>query len=686
MINELYELSRAMEAAGIRGKVMAQNLSVLPNNRCFCVRLDQDHISSITEVPNEKKSEILKYGTTSGGAYPYVKLAPLYHVTDADIVKKINGLKKKPERISEYPYDEIRAWCTVNNWASNVKRSFKHTFDDVPKKLTETIGVSYEPLLSLIQATKVFSADSLHAALERYLFERLTNRVDVEMALTMLFNTGKEADKAGSIAFLFDSVVLYNSGLSTMTAGFSEEWNHHLLSIASRGASSTSELDAFGQPYTSTEEPMPEVKLGVGCNAKIRTMNPDVPCQARYKLGGSCSYPSSTATRRSLSAALSFIGDKENNLKTWMCISTGKAKEKEVPRDFLFVFPSELNSVPERFATFFSKPKDPKITFLAQAQSFLKQLYNHQALGTDSRAQSIHIFIIRRIDLDNTSGRMRVLLTRQTDPYELEHDSEEWTIGCSENLPKFPFGQPEVPFPLDSADILNRFWKQDGTPVTNQFKPVPKHHGLELLLEPSPQIKGDLQPLVQSGIALAAFLGRKTAKGDYSHPVFAKAKEQLALMGLLLYRANIRKETYMESYPYLYGQLLKASDELHLLYCKVVRDGSIPAQLAGGAMFLSATEAPVRTLNDLGQRMIPYLQWAKAYRSKTVKDDRRGLVAWLLNQYERLATQLYQAWIADNRFTDEEKAQLFLGYLAAFPKNKDDAVEEPITEEAECDE
>ena len=37
----------------------------------------------------------------------------------------------------------------------------------------------------------------------------------------------------------------------------------------------------------------------------------------------------------------------------------------------------------------------------------------------------------------------------------------------------------------------------------------------------------------------------------------------------------------MENLPYPYGQLLKAADELHELYCDVVRDGQKPQELVG---------------------------------------------------------------------------------------------------------
>lgn len=98
-------------------------------------------------------------------------------------------------------------------------------------------------------------------------------------------------------------------------------------------------------------------------------------------------------------------------------------------------------------------------------------------------------------------------------------------------------------------------------------------------------------------------------------------KGLLALTGLLLARNGIRKEHYMETLPYLYGQLLKAPDELHVLYCRAVRGGDIPPQLAGGALFQSAAEAPLRTLNLLSRRIMPYYVWAKSHRWKQSAEE-----------------------------------------------------------------
>ena len=126
----------------------------------------------------------------------------------------------------------------------------------------------------------------------------------------------------------------------------------------------------------------------------------------------------------------------------------------------------------------------------------------------------------------------------------------------------------------------------------------------------------------------------------------------------------------MEDYPYLYGQLLKVSDELHVLYCRVMRKGEVPMQLAGGSLYQAAGETPVRTLSLLAQRMNPYIIWAKSYRTKEVYEEKieSWRAGWLLDLYENIATKLYRVWSQEMHFNDAQKAQLFIGYLAAFPK------------------
>ena len=124
----------------------------------------------------------------------------------------------------------------------------------------------------------------------------------------------------------------------------------------------------------------------------------------------------------------------------------------------------------------------------------------------------------------------------------------------------------------------------------------------------------------------------------------------------------------MEQLPYLYGQLLKVSDELHVMYCNVVRDGNLPAQLIGSSVYQAAAEAPIRTLALLGERMTPYITWGKIYCTKEHSENGKESwkVRWLLSLYEKTATKLQSVWEEKRQFNDAEKAQFFIGYLAAF--------------------
>lgn len=129
----------------------------------------------------------------------------------------------------------------------------------------------------------------------------------------------------------------------------------------------------------------------------------------------------------------------------------------------------------------------------------------------------------------------------------------------------------------------------------------------------------------------------------------------------------------MQEFPYLFGQLLKVSDALHEIYCKIERDNNVPNVLAGSGLYVSGAEQPYKTLAVLGQRMNPYIAWAKRYRAKNIQ--KKGEESWragrYLSLYERIATQLYAAWGDQNRFNEEEKAQYFIGYLADFPAKEE---------------
>ena len=302
----------------------------------------------------------------------------------------------------------------------------------------------------------------------------------------------------------------------------------------------------------------------------------------------------------------------------------------------------------------------------------------HQSISDETAISRIQCFILRKID----KARTKVVYSRTTDPHELAQRAEIWHAGCVDNLPPSPLQSMHAPYPLEVADILNHVWKRDGTHTTDHFKPTPKLRGMTLFLDENVPVHQDLYMLVTNATAIAPYLAKNM--NTLPESVFWQARKHLALMGLILYRLGIRKEQYMSEYPYLYGQLLKVCDELHMLYCKIERKGSMPSQLVAGSLYQAAVDMPVRTLNLLCQRMMPYITWAKVYRTKGVQtpEVESWRAGWLLKIFESIASKLHNVWSTVTRLNDEEKALVFIGYMAAFQTEKI-AVEDKANDEEE---
>lgn len=371
-----------------------------------------------------------------------------------------------------------------------------------------------------------------------------------------------------------ESARLIEKGIPAVSEKFVTGLNQCLLKADSlqRDGNETNAIDAFGIPFQMVEEPMPSVKLAGGFDVTIRTMFKEQYCQTRYGKIENASYPISPFMRMELQAALEWISNAEQKNKNWMNIDRN---------EILFVYPSRMPQIQIAFVSAFGSPEDQSESFIERTEKFIQELRKS-------------------------------------------------------NLPKFPFGISKELDPLESSEVLNRFWKQNGEVATDRFKPIPHYHGLELLMEPALPITADLHILWGKIVTLGPFLGTLCAKRNFDHSIWKRVREILSMLGLFLYRENIRKEEYMENTPYLYGQLLKTADALHMLYCKVVRDGDFPQQFVGSSLFQNASEMPARTLTLFSQRMMPYYAWAKSYQCKGINEPEKESwrARWLYSQYE----------------------------------------------------
>lgn len=689
MINELYRLTVALDQADIATEHTHPKYKMIPKVTkkapCIHIILDNGQLYKIESIEMEQTAEIRKYGSNQG-TFPALNLAPLYRLTDEVEKRTISDLIEG--KTTNFNIQEIRRICRENNWGKKFGNKYRISMQDVPREMNglfQKTGTIFQPLQKLTGETEAFAeAENLHRELEHAAFAMLEQKKGISLALQILFYLGKPGKSVeedyGTLSVVMDCRALIQAGLSVATAAFTSMLNQKLLEAdaAARTVAVEKESDAFGYVFAPLEEPMPTVKLAAGFEVSLRTMFRGQPCQSRYGRIENATYPISKEMRFKLQSALAWISSAEHKGITW--ISTDKDEA-------LFAYPETLRknmysmvgfcrrqgTEEERAESETGDKIRKKAQFESVAEAFISELQKTKQADTDPMSERIQYFVLRKLD----KARTKVVYTYNTTPAEIEHSSERWSLGC-QNLPAFLFGKPATLFPLEVSDILNLIWRQDGKASSDKFKPIPRYYGIQLLFGAElPEIRRNLYVLMNNVINLAPYLGKAGfARNGYDGSqvvLLRQTQNTLALTGLLLYQLEIRKEKYMQEFPYLFGQLLKVSDALHEIYCKVMRDNDIPNTLAGSGLYVSGAEQPYKTLAVLGQRMNPYIAWAKRYCTGDIqkKGEESWRAGWYLSLYERIATQLYAAWGNQNRFNEEEKAQYFIGYLAAFPAKEE---------------
>jgi hypothetical protein len=543
----------------------------------------------------------------------------------------------------------------------------------------------------LIRLVKEFNTDedtsgkrkNFRLALERHIFEKLKKKDNIKTLLRLLLYAGDSKKQAGSdrgslsIFLDFDEYGQFSYPVSHEK---NMDWLNALLLSDDVKTGAGDRYDAFGEPYMDIDEKMPGVKLEGLAEVKLRSMFKDHLCQYRYGLIEGASYPICKENRTKIKGSLEWLSDPERKGKTW-----GLVDGKEM----VFAYPSVLPKVDIRITDWLGVANEATTSaqFEDLAGEVVKALYK---LITDKSSPMVQIFSIRKMD----KARSKIVFYRNYNAQRIIDSAEDWKKGCK-NIPAVSFSvwsneskKPErigseIPKPLQLAGSINKVWKMNGASAGETEK-IKYYQGLELLLEQnqSELARYLLSILTIHSTGLVLYLGNLLNRGEII-PWKLNNKNfvfLLPIFGLLLYRLGCFKEEYMENKPYLIGQIMKISDELHALYCKVVRKGEVPPQLVGNSLMSAALETPVQALAQLSQRLMPYLAWAKQYRTKGDPEN-SWKANWYLRLFEDNTTRIGQ--LEPIRFGDLEKAQVFIGYLAAFPKKQEDAGKQADNEKAE---
>ena len=716
MLNELYQLSLAIREAGINTDSWYPEYKTIPaiNTKAPCVRivLSGDKVASLESVSADMGKYIRKFGKgTSGGSFPAMNLSPLYRIEDTAVQKQLSALKGKFVRGKVEKLDAalIKGWCVYDNWKGrkfldNYRKCFIERTNEIKQLFSGSI--KYEPVLRLIEAIRYFEEPQvLHDAIKQKVFELLDKGIKSLLVLQILFDLEKDLEKRTNLSVILDESTLEDDRVSSVRECFTEGFNNALMQTIFE---EQTDIDAFGLPFTPSEEKMPEAERAGGFRAiRIRTVNQDKPFLKRYNREGNDTFPIGLTQRQQLKTALEWLGAEERKNLTWLKLNDtkryatqkgdgrkGNTSQSVGKNETLFVYPSKRVDSDISYTRQFDE-SDGETDFVTEAGIFKEHITKIKEVDFENYPDNIRFFILRKID--STSTRGKVVYTYCSTPDEIIFRSGEWRK-AADNLPDMEplIKRKRTPFPLGISGILNNVWKQDGELASDKYRPVSSYHGLHLFFNGSQSVwDADLHRLVENSLRLAVFsrmvlqMRKDESEGEDKNKQANRndIRDNVVFMGMLLYWLGIRKGDYVKEYPYLLGQMLKVSDSLHELYCHVVRkNDKLPPQLIGSSMYLMASEHPQKILDELGKRMRPYIAWAKTHRDACIidkkgegdKEERRGPKArYYLRVYEQLCNQLLMVETGQTGFNDQEKGLLFIGYLASFPKSehKEDTVD-----------
>jgi hypothetical protein len=682
MLNELYHLSKVLEDV-LPDQIYQwhEDLKPLPNasERKPCYRMLVDSDGSITGIEpraNERVASLRKWEPSNGNSFPGFNIQPLYRITDEASKKLIKKWRDGKENAN---LNLLNEWCggeNAKNWDEKFGKKMNKCLVDIPQELHShcaDIPADFGAVKEICERAVLLANDGFDKfflTLESTIWRSLQIGQNIKTLLPVLIREGSSTKRPekdrGSLSVFLDVPdwkeypVAHEKTIKCI--------NECLLRNASASGTTVrfAVKDAFGRSCVGEEGKLPEVKLPVIGRVKLRAMNSESPCQHRYGTIDARSYCIGADSRKLTKGALEWLKDESREGQTW-----GRADGKEL----LFAYPTIIPKAPIKLASCFGarKQDDTEARFAQYAEDVVTCL---KGISPSLKDVELRVFSLRKMD----KARTKVIFHRNYSAQRLADAAREWQQGCA-NIPTIQIKawgeekgsviltEPETPFPLQISDCLNRVWRQDGT-SGDEVNSIPRSRGIELLLDQSAssrQLPHLLAVALQNSKGLFLSLGNMLHRNEVLEFRGLNKHKQLmpVILGILLWKLGIGKESYMNDSPYLVGRMLKLADELHGLYCKEVRSGKLPPQLLGNALMAAALDSPTQALAQLALRIAPYLGWAR-----TNSTGSAGLARFFLKELGLLGSKLSNVTLF-TRLDDAARAQLLLGYVSTGSQTED---------------
>ncbi len=702
MIDDLIKVAEAMDRAGICGKDWHPKLKTMrqASKKAPCVRVWLDangHIKDVESLPGPVVEVLRKYEPDLGRSLPGFNVRPLYRVVKQDqecsrAAKEIEAaLKKGALNWSSYTSVENDFWAKTRD---GLAKCFGVICEELQQCCQGNLIVG-ETLDKLFRAVKKIDIETFQAEYcdaVRCKIEK--GELPVSLMCYFVTEEKKQKEDASSRVPVPTSSVYLDVADYDNYPVASQETMDRLNSLlwdapnderkpASGTSTAMSLPGAYGRDASGQDELFPPVTLPVLGGIKLRSQVAAIPAQSRYGYCESKTFSVGKESRKKAKRALEWMASREENREG---MTFGQAGDGEL----LFAYPKVLPKSQIPIAKMLGAQSDSnlhKLRFESLAKSVIEQL---KGSGGPATSAELEIFFLRKMD----KARTKVVYYRNITVASLEEASLAWQEGCR-NIPALDVRDwaemksdqahkaapvsvvPCTVFPVKIQSFLNAIWRRDGKRADTGKSKVSifcPADGLRLLLEnPCDALAAHmLEQFIQHAqgyfVSLCCSLGMHKVANVPDKTFYP------SILGLLLQKNGKRKDEYMNESAFWLGRFLRIADEIHRLYCEVVRNKQMPPELCGSALLIGMMEAPGTALSQLALRSAPYVKWA---RGGADKGDKGGLVGFWLKQWGGASERLHTLkW--PQRMTPDERAQVFLGYLSSIPKSGDFNADESV--------
>lgn len=442
----------------------------------------------------------------------------------------------------------------------------------------------------------------------------------------------------------------------------------------------TGRSDAYGRDsYGAAENFSPVNVGGLGPTVPFAA-NSQIPCLGRYGLEGSSLFPAGSEVRKIAARGMDYILNQEREGVTWKSLTKyepGKNRRKTV----VFTYCTELKDA--NALQFFDREEDDSDNDIYRSEAATKlALTPFDGVAKQRPDAKIAFNVLSAVDRGNT----KILASRKYSLSRLIEGASRWQAGNA-NIPNVSLpwitlkkknGGDEktstrdaIPlYPIEAIKLLNSDWDQDGT-LRTQSRRFTADEALDFLFEGDEtigqRIATGLSLVVEKTSLVIISAALNACHNYYRTGTKIKFKDSTflhmlpSLLGLLLFKKEIKKEDYMNEDMFYLGRYFAVIDDLYIQYHKDVRSGNVPMSLLGNDHMKLALQNPLEAFLTLSSRLAhPYLSWAK----RVGTDEKTGQIAKnCIRRIAELTAELSKSQLPAE-INDAGKAKVLLGYLS----------------------